>query len=47
MARTAPHAFLSYTRLDDEAHGGLITGLRRQLELRVRAVTGDRDFTIF
>jgi formylglycine-generating enzyme required for sulfatase activity len=47
MARTAPHAFLSYTRLDDEAHGGLITGLRRRLELRVRAITGDRDFTIF
>jgi TIR domain len=44
---TAPHAFLSYTRLDDEFHGGAITGLRRLLELGVRVVTGDRSFTIF
>lgn len=43
----APHAFLSYTRLDDEFHGGAITALRRQLELGVRVVTGDRTFTIF
>jgi formylglycine-generating enzyme required for sulfatase activity len=43
----APHAFLSYTRLDDEAHDGAITALRQRLELRVRAVTGDRGFTIF
>src|SRR3954468_11825168 len=43
----APHAFLSCTRLDDEFHGGAITALRRQLELGVRVVTGDRTFTIF
>src|SRR3954464_9776807 len=43
----APHAFLSYTRLDDEFHGGAITALRRQLEPGVRVVTGDRTFTIF
>src|SRR3954451_14248416 len=42
-----PHAFLSYTRLHDEIHGGGITALRRQLELGVRVVTGDRTFTIF
>src|SRR3954451_5428087 len=43
----APHAFLSYTRLDDEFHGGAITALRKQLEMGVRMVTGDRTFTIF
>src|SRR4051795_13345640 len=43
----APHAFLSYTRLDDDFHGRAVTALRRQLELGVRVVTGDRTFTIF
>lgn len=43
----APHAFLSYTRIDDEFHGGSITELRKLLELGVRVVTGDREFTIF
>ena len=47
MATAAPHAFLSYTRRDDEYFGGMITGLRRQLELGVRVVTGDGSFTIF
>ena len=28
-------------------HGGAITALRKQLELGVRVVTGDRTFTIF
>src|SRR4051794_6837804 len=42
-----PHAFLSYTRIDDEFHGGAITELRKRLELGVRVVMGDRSFTIF
>lgn len=40
-------AFLSYTRIDDEFFGGAITELRGALELGVRVVTGDRNFTIF
>ncbi|CRZ16174.1 TIR domain-containing protein [Mycolicibacterium neworleansense] len=43
----APQAFLSYTRIDDEAFGGAITSLRRLLELRVQSVAGSREFTIF
>ena len=39
-----PQAFLSYTRLDDQAHSGGITTLRAALELQVRAVTGDHGF---
>jgi CheY-like chemotaxis protein len=46
-ASRTPRAFLSYTRLDDESFRGAITSLRRLLELRVRVVTGDRDFEIF
>jgi cobaltochelatase CobT len=42
-----PQAFLSYTRLDDQAHYGGITKLRAALELQVRAVTGDDGFEIF
>jgi hypothetical protein len=42
-----PHAFLSYTRIDDEFYGGAITELRKRLELGVRVATGDRGFTIF
>lgn len=42
-----PHAFFSYTRKDDEFFGGQITELRKQLELGVQVVTGDRDVTIF
>lgn len=45
--RSAPRAFLSYTRIDDEWFGGAITSLRRLLELGVKFVTGDRSFTIF
>jgi hypothetical protein len=44
---TAPHAFLSYTHVDDKALGGAITKMRKGLELLVQAVTGDRTFTIF
>jgi TIR domain len=42
-----PEAFLSYTRLDDEYFGGVITSLRGLLELGVQVVTGDRTFNIF
>lgn len=42
-----PVAFLSYTRIDDQAHDGLISELRNRLEMQVRALTGDRDFRIF
>jgi hypothetical protein len=41
-----PQAFLSYTRIDDQFHGGAITALREQLELGVRVVSG-RPFEIF
>jgi CheY-like chemotaxis protein len=46
-AAGSPRAFLSYTRIDDEAFGGAITSLRRLLELRVQVVTGNRKFAIF
>jgi hypothetical protein len=42
-----PDAFLSYTRLDDEFFGGAITSLKKFLELGVKVVTGQRDFSIF
>lgn len=42
-----PHAFLSYTRLDDLFYRGAITELRKQLEKGVQVVSGDRSFTIF
>src|SRR3954451_6964908 len=42
-----PHAFLSYTHLDDEGHDGAIPELRKRLERSVRVVTGDPSFTIF
>jgi hypothetical protein len=42
-----PEAFLSYTRIDDEFHGGFITALRKQLELGVRVATGDGKFNVF
>lgn len=41
-----PHAFLSYTRIDDRFHGGAITALREQLELGVQVVSGSA-FKIF
>jgi CheY-like chemotaxis protein len=40
-------AFLSYTRTDDEFHGGAITSLRKFIELGVQVVTGNRNFVIF
>lgn len=40
-------AFLSYTRLDDEFFGGAITSLRSSLELGVKVVTGNKNFSIF
>ncbi|WNG93796.1 toll/interleukin-1 receptor domain-containing protein [Mycobacterium sp. ITM-2016-00318] len=38
---------MSYTRLDDEFFGGSITALRGLIELGVKVVTGDRNFSIF
>jgi CheY-like chemotaxis protein len=44
----APHAFLSYTRKDDELFAsGYITAFRKVLENAVQVVTGDRNFEIF
>ena len=34
-----PDAFLSYTRFDDDYHGGAISAFRQQLSMAVRAVT--------
>jgi CheY-like chemotaxis protein len=42
-----PRAFLSYTRVDDEFFGGVITSLRKFLQLGIQVVTGNREFTIF
>ena len=39
-------AFLSYTRIDDQHHGGLISELRKRLSDEVRIQTGT-DFPIF
>lgn len=36
-------AFLSYTRIDDEFHGGYITSIRKMLENAVHVVTGERS----
>lgn len=47
MPDSAPDAFLSYTRLDDQFYGGSITAFRKLLELGVQVVTGDRRFNIF
>lgn len=41
------HGFLSYTRIDDEFFGGGITALRQTLELGVKVVSGNREFSIF
>ncbi len=41
-----PDAFLSYTRFDDEYHGGAISTFREQLSMAVRAVTA-KSFEIF
>jgi hypothetical protein len=46
-AASSTRAFLSYTRLDDEFFGGSITALRGLIELGVKVVTGDRNFSIF
>jgi formylglycine-generating enzyme required for sulfatase activity len=46
MAAKPPDAFLSYTRFDDEYHGGAISAFREQLSMAVRAVTA-RPFEIF
>jgi hypothetical protein len=43
---TRPAAFLSYTRIDDQHHGGLISELRKRLSDEVRIQTGT-DFPIF
>ena len=40
-------AFLSYTRTDDDFHGGYITSFRKMLENAVRVVTGDKTFQVF
>jgi CheY-like chemotaxis protein len=40
-------AFLSYTRTDDEFHGGYITSFRKMLENAVHVVTGDKTFRVF
>jgi CheY-like chemotaxis protein len=39
--------FLSYTRIDDEFHGGYITSFRKTLENAVHVVTGERTFKVF
>ena len=41
------HAFLSYTRHDDDSSGGRITRLKELLETEIRSVLGVRDFEIF
>jgi formylglycine-generating enzyme required for sulfatase activity len=46
MAEKPPDAFLSYTRFDDEYHGGAISAFRAALSQAVRAMTA-RTFEIF
>jgi TIR domain len=46
MASKPPHAFLSYTRFDDQHEGGAISEFRKRLASAVRAVTGE-PFEIF
>jgi hypothetical protein len=46
MASKPPDAFLSYTRFDDEYHGGAISAFREQLSMAVRAVTA-KPFEVF
>lgn len=46
MVTSAPDAFLSYTRFDDQHDGGAISAFRLRLESAVRAVTG-QPFEIF
>jgi CheY-like chemotaxis protein len=40
-------AFLSYTRTDDEFHGGYITSFRKTLENAVHVVSGEKTFRVF
>jgi hypothetical protein len=40
-------AFLSYTRTDDDFHGGYITSFRKTLENAVHVVTGQKTFHVF
>lgn len=47
MATSQAIAFLSYTRTDDEFHGGYITSFRKVLENAVHVVTGEKTFQVF
>jgi CheY-like chemotaxis protein len=47
MTTSQAIAFLSYTRTDDEFHGGYITSFRKVLENAVHVVTGEKTFQVF